>query len=105
MPVSPKRSDVHAYIEAHKAEHVARMREFMMQPAVSRDNLGVRECAVLLASYFRELGCQEVEIAETPYLPSVWAYYDAGAARTLAVYGYFDTNIVGSGWNCDPFAG
>ena len=76
-----------------------------MQPSISRENHGVRDCAALLLSYFQELGCQEAEIAETPNLPAVWAYFDAGAPKTLAVYGYFDSNIVGGGWDHDPYAG
>lgn len=92
-------------IEQDREQHLARVREFMAQPSVSQDNLGVRECAALLRRYFQELGCQEAEIAETPYLPSVWASYDASAAKTVAVYGYFDTNVVGTGWTVDPFGG
>lgn len=98
-----QRSAVHRTIEAHRAEHLARHREFIAQPGLSQDNIGVRESAALLLSYFQALGCQEAEIAETPYLPSVWAYYNAGAPKTLAVYGYFDTNVVGTGWDHAPF--
>jgi len=76
----------------------------MAQPSVSQeDPEGVRKCAALLARYYRDLGCQEVEIVQTPSLPCVWAYYDAGARRTLVVYSYFDTNVVGDGWDYSPY--
>ncbi len=77
----------------------------MVQPSVSAEQCGVRECAELLSERLHEIGCQQVEIAETPGLPAVWAHLDAGAPKTLAVYGYFDTNIVGPGWQHDPFGG
>ena len=103
MSIQP--SEIHAFIRAHREDHLSRLRTFLMQPSISRENHGVRECAALLLSYFQELGCQEAEIAETPNLPAVWAYFDAGAPKTLAVYGYFDSNIVGGGWDHDPYAG
>ncbi len=103
------RSDVNAEIHAHIRhafpDHLGHVRKFMAQPSVSEERFGVRECAELLAARLEDIGCQQVDIAETPGLPAVWAYLDAGAPKTLAVYGYFDTNIVGTGWKCDPFDG
>ena len=95
---------VHNVIKADQQQHLSRIREFMAQPSVSQEDHGVRECAVLLLRYFRELGCKEAEIVETPGLPAVWAYYDAGAPKTLAVYSYFDTNVVGGGWKHPPYS-
>ncbi len=95
--------DLHAHIRDVFPTHLERIREYMAQPSVSEGNLGVRECAALLSERFRQIGCQQVEIAETPDLPAVWAHLDAGAPQTLAVYGFFDTNIVGTGWTHDPF--
>ena len=97
------RQDIHDHIVLHRESHLERVRSFMAQPSVSQENHGVEECASLLQSYFQELGCNESEIAETPGLPAVWAYYDAGAPRTLAVYSYFDTNVVGEGWEHNPY--
>ncbi len=96
--------DIHDHIREALPGHLDHIRAFMAQPSVSEGNLGVRECAALLAARFGQIGCQQIEIAETPGLPAVWAHLDAGAQQTLAVYGYFDTNIVGTGWTHDPFA-
>ena len=98
-----QRQEVHQHIKEHRSEHLTRVREFMAQPSVSQENHGVEECAALLLRYYQELGCREAELVETPGLPAVWAYYDAGAPRTLAVYSYFDTNIVGDGWDHSPY--
>lgn len=103
MPDMTQHREVHQAIRDQRGQHLARVREFMAQPSVSRENQGVRECAALLLSYYQELGCQEAEIVDTPGLPAVWAYYDAGAPKTLAVYSYFDTNVVGDGWKHPPY--
>ena len=98
-----QREGVHRHIKEHRRQHLARVRQFMAQPSVSQENHGVRECAALLLSYYKELGCQEADLVETPGFPAVWALYDAGAPRTLAVYSYFDTNVVGGGWDHPPY--
>jgi acetylornithine deacetylase/succinyl-diaminopimelate desuccinylase-like protein len=71
---------------------------------VSWDNLGVRECAELVARSYRELGCAEVEVIEGRFHPGVWAYYDAGAPVTVHNYCMFDTRTVRpEGWTHDPW--
>ena len=98
-----QRSKIHDHIKNNQSKHVERVRSFMAQPSVSQENHGMEECAQLLLGYFEELGCTESEIAQTPGFPAVWAYYDAGAPKTLAVYSYFDTNVVGDGWDFPPY--
>ncbi len=99
-----QRNQVHQLIATQKQEHLERLREFLAQPSVSQvDKEGVRQCADLLLGYFQELDCQEAELVETSGLPAVWAHYDAGALKTVAVYGFFDTNVVGSGWKYPPY--
>lgn len=102
-PVSP--SPVHDHIRSALPEQIRRVREFLMQPSVSVGDHGVRDCAEMLKQRFLDIGCQTAEVAETPKLPAVWASLDAGAEVTLAVYGFFDTNIVGGGWSHDPYGG
>ena len=98
-----QREAVHQHIIGNQQQHLERVREFMAQPSVSQESQGVEECAALLLRYYQELGCKEAEIVETPVFPAVWAYYDARAPKTLAVYSYFDTNVVGSGWDHPPY--
>ncbi|MBM3450337.1 MAG: M20/M25/M40 family metallo-hydrolase [Armatimonadetes bacterium] len=97
------RDAIYRHIDANQEAHLAKLRQYASQPSVSQENLGVEQCAQMLVRDFQALGCREAEIAPTPLLPSVWAYYDAGAPKTLALYGYFDTNVVGSGWDHPPF--
>ena len=62
---------IHGHIARNKARHVARMQEYLRQPSVSSWNLGVKECAELLMSYFKRLGCKEVGLVKTDGLPGV----------------------------------
>jgi acetylornithine deacetylase/succinyl-diaminopimelate desuccinylase-like protein len=61
----------------HIDEHVAMLQEYVRQPSVSVDGIGIRGCAELVAGYYRDLGCQEVERIETDGAPGIWAYSDA----------------------------
>jgi acetylornithine deacetylase/succinyl-diaminopimelate desuccinylase-like protein len=80
--------------------------DYIRQPSVSIDGLGLEECAELLAGRYRALGCSEVELIRTDGAPGVWAYFDAGAPRTIACYDMYDVRPVGdeSAWRHPPFA-
>ena len=95
------------YLEENKARHIRRIQWLVQQPSVSTEDLGVRECAELLVEYHRELGCQEADIVHTENLPGLWAYYDAGAPKTIIVYGNFDTRPVlpHERWEHPPYSG
>ncbi len=98
------RSEIHRYIDQHLDEHIAHIQSWVRQPSVSWDNLGVAECAELVAESYRRLGCQEVEILPGRYHPGVWAYYDAGAPITIHNYCMFDTRTVDvAEWSHDPW--
>ena len=98
------RDGIHRHIDEHLDDHVEHIRTWVRQPSVSWDNLGVRNCAEIVAQSYRELGCQEVEIIEGRYHPGVWAFYDAGSPVTIHSYCMFDTRTVRSeGWSFDPW--
>ncbi len=82
---------IHRHIEDHQREHVAKIQQFLRQPSVSSWNMGVTECAEMLRGYFRQLGCKEAELVKTDGYPGVWAYYDAGAPKTISTYMMYDT--------------
>jgi len=95
---------IHRYIEEHEEEHITKVQEFLRQPSISAENLGVRECAELLRHYYSELGCQETELVPTEGYPGVWAYYDAGAEKTIVNYCMYDVQPVsGETWSSPPF--
>lgn len=95
---------IHRYIEEHEAAHIAKVQEFLRQPSISAENLGVKECAELLRQYYADLGCKEAELVPTEGHPGVWAYYDASAAKTIVNYCMYDVQpIAGESWSSPPF--
>jgi len=65
----------------------------------------MKECAELLMSYFKELGCKEVELVKTDGYPGVWAYYDAGTSLTISYYMMYDTQPFDEKqWSSPPLA-
>jgi len=40
---------------------------------------------------FKTLGCKEATLVPTDGFPGVWAYYDAGAPKTIVMYMMYDT--------------
>lgn len=107
MPIGVGLEKIKLYLEENKVRHIQRMQKVVQQPSVSTENLGVRECAELLVEQHKEAGFQESTIIETGGLPGVWAYYDAGAAKTIAIYGNFDTRPVlpDEQWEHPPYSG
>ena len=96
---------IHDHIATNKQRHIARVQEYLRQPSVSSWGLGIQECAGLLMSYFKRLGCQEVELVKTDGHPGVWAYYDAGAPKTISFYLMYDTQPFDEKqWSSPPLA-
>jgi len=58
------REAIFNYIDAHQDEHVAHIQTWVRQPSVSWDDMGVPECAQLVADSYRKLGCQTVELID-----------------------------------------
>ncbi len=98
---------IHQHIDDHLDETVRVLQEYVRQPSVSvGDGGGMRECAALVAEHYRSLGCHELETVDTETFPGVWAYFDAGAPRTLLAYEMYDVRSVGdrAKWQHEPFA-
>ncbi|MCI0408172.1 MAG: M20/M25/M40 family metallo-hydrolase, partial [Acidobacteria bacterium] len=96
---------VHQYIEGHKEEHIAQVQADLRQPSVSSWNMGIQEMADRMVESFRKLGCKEAELVKTDGFPGVWAFYDAGAPKTIVVYMMYDTQpFVKERWTRDPLA-
>jgi acetylornithine deacetylase/succinyl-diaminopimelate desuccinylase-like protein len=94
---------VNKYIDSHIDEHVKRLQEFLRQPSVSAENYGVRECADLLKTHFKDLGCKSARLIETGSFPVVCGEYDAHAERTLLIYMMYDTQpFAGEHWTSPP---
>jgi acetylornithine deacetylase/succinyl-diaminopimelate desuccinylase-like protein len=106
VPAYAGRHDaVYAHIDANVAAHLEQLQRWVRQHSVSAQDRGIREMAELLAGDLRALGFQEVELVPTTGHPGVWGYYDAGAAKTLAIYLMYDVQPEESGWSVKAFEG
>jgi len=106
LPAYAGRHDAtYAYIDAHLPEHLEQLRRWVRQPSVSAQNRGILEMANLLAEDLRTLGFKEVALVPTSGYPGVWAYYDAGAKKTLVVYLMYDVQPEETGWSVPAFDG
>jgi len=96
---------IHADIEKEKENHIAKVQADLRQASVSSWNMGINEMADRMMQSFRAIGCKEVELVPTKGLPGVWAYYDAGAPKTVVIYMMYDTQpFVKERWVADPLA-
>ena len=96
---------IHQHIDDNLDRHLAKIQEFLRQPSVSSWNLGVKDCAEMLVGYFKQLGCKEANLVPTAGYPGVWAYYDAGAKKTISRYFMYDTQPFDEKeWSSPPLA-
>jgi len=87
------------HIDEHQGEHLERLKALIRIPSISAENRGMQECAQLVASYFKGLGCRRVEIVPTKGHPVVYGECDAGKPVTLLVYFMYDVKqITGEEW-------
>ena len=102
---SPTVKKIHKHIEDHKREHIAEIQKFLRQPSVSSWNMGIQECAEMLRDYFKRMGSKEAELVKTDGYPGVWAYYDAGAPKTISHYMMYDIQPFDEKrWSSPPLA-
>jgi acetylornithine deacetylase/succinyl-diaminopimelate desuccinylase-like protein len=94
-----------AQVDADFAEHLELAKSFVRQPSISADGTGIPEMAAKVGDEIERLG-GVAEVISTEGHPVVWGRIDAGAPRTLLVYGMYDVQpVVGEEWLVDPFAG
>ncbi|MGQ0649253.1 MAG: M20/M25/M40 family metallo-hydrolase, partial [Gemmatimonadaceae bacterium] len=94
------------HIDKNLGTHLQNIQRWVRQRSISAQNDGIQEMARLVQADLRKLGFKEAELVPTAGHPGVWGYYDAGAARTLAVYMMYDVQpIEPVGWSVDAFAG
>ncbi|WP_026120224.1 dipeptidase [Nocardiopsis potens] len=102
--------DVRTYIEDHRDEFVAELKEWLAIPSVSADperHPDVRRSAEWLAGRLSAAGFPTVEVWETGGMPAVFAEWPARdpQAPTVLVYGHHDVQPVDpvEEWETDPF--
>ena len=78
------REAIFRHIDDHIDDHVAHIQRWVRQRSVSWDNLGVDDCAELVAASYRHLGCREVEIIPGRFHQGVWAGWPMPAIWTVS---------------------
>jgi acetylornithine deacetylase/succinyl-diaminopimelate desuccinylase-like protein len=105
QPYTGKHEKVYQHIDRNLTAHVGNLQRWLRQPSISAQDVGIDDMAQLLVNDFKGMGFKEAELVPTDGHPGVWAYYDAGAAKTLMVYMMYDVQPVNpEDWQSPPFA-
>jgi acetylornithine deacetylase/succinyl-diaminopimelate desuccinylase-like protein len=80
---------IDAYLDQHLDQSIAELSRLVAQPSVGAQNLGMKECAALVAEMLKKRGFK-VEIMNTPGAPVVFAVREGKSQRTLLIYNHYD---------------
>jgi len=95
---------IRAEIAKRHDEGVRRLQEWVRQPSIAAENLGMSEGCDLMMRLAREAGFDHVARVPTDGHPGVFATLDAGAPRTIGVYFMYDVKQVDpSEWSSPPW--
>ncbi|MBI3964537.1 MAG: M20/M25/M40 family metallo-hydrolase [Chloroflexi bacterium] len=79
-----------AHVEAHLEGWLDEAARLCRQPSISAQNLGIEECAELLARIFRERGYEAQIFRKEGCAPVVYAEMSGQSDRTLLLYNHYD---------------
>ena len=78
-----------AYLDTHMDESIAELSRLVAQPSVGAQNLGMQECAALVAEMLRKRGFS-TEVMPTPGAPVVFGERTGTGQKTLLFYCHYD---------------
>src|ERR671931_589987 len=96
---------VWAYVDRHADGMLEQLKTLVRQPSISAQDVGVKECAELLAGMMREDGL-ETQVLPTPGQPMIVGRgLEVTGAPTVLVYGHYDVQPVDplEAWDSPPF--
>src|SRR6202008_2764121 len=91
---APDRNAIYKEIERRHDESVARLQEWLHQPSIAAENIGMQEGCEMTRKLALDAGFQQAERIPTKGHPGVFATLDAGARNTLALYYMYDVKQV-----------
>ncbi|HEX2989971.1 MAG TPA: M20/M25/M40 family metallo-hydrolase, partial [Anaerolineales bacterium] len=80
---------IDAYLEANLDKSIAELSRLVAQPSVGAQNLGMRECAALVAEMLNGRGF-DVRIMTTQGAPVVFGERKGRSDKTLLIYNHYD---------------
>jgi len=94
---------VERQVDRDLKRHMTRLRRLLMQPSSSQEDVGIEDCADLVAALYRQVGCEKVEIVETKGNPVVYGECKGMSDKTLMGYFMYDTMPYNEpGWDHPP---
>jgi acetylornithine deacetylase/succinyl-diaminopimelate desuccinylase-like protein len=81
--------DIDAYLDSHVDDSVQELARLCAQPSVSAQNLGIQECAQLVAAMLRQRDF-EVEVMQNGGPPVVFAQRAGRNDKTILIYNHYD---------------
>ena len=93
------------YVDRHADGMLEQLKTLVRQPSISAQDVGVKECAELLAGMMREDGL-ETQVLPTPGQPMIVGKgLEVPGAPTVLIYGHYDVQPVDplEAWQSPPF--
>jgi acetylornithine deacetylase/succinyl-diaminopimelate desuccinylase-like protein len=98
------REAIAAEIQKRSAESLARLQDWIREPAIAAENRNMEAGCQTMARLAREAGFENAARVPTAGHPSVFGTLDAGAPRTLGVYFMYDVKQADPAeWTSPPF--
>jgi len=82
-------SRIDSYLETHLDESIAELSRLVAQPSVGAQNLGMRECALLVDEMLKGRGF-DVRVMDTKGAPVVFGERRGKSDKTLLIYNHYD---------------
>lgn len=100
---TPNRRALERIVNAQKDQTVAAIQDWIRNPTIAAEGLNIDGGAQYMAQIARDSGFQTAEIVPTDGVPGVYATWDVGAAKTLAIYFMYDVKQFDeSEWSSPP---
>jgi acetylornithine deacetylase/succinyl-diaminopimelate desuccinylase-like protein len=100
----PDLKPLEAEIARRHDEAIARLQNWIRQPAIAAENRGMSEGCDLMMRMLRDAGFGDVKKVPTDGHPGVFATLDAGAPKTVGIYFMYDVKQADpSEWSSPPF--
>lgn len=98
---------ISTYVDDHAEELVERLREFLRQPSISTQNIGMEECTKMLEKELTNIGLNSKILTLVGAFPAVYGVgNEVNSNRKLLVYGHYDVQAPEplELWDTPPFS-